>query len=124
MDLYDDFEAWINNVFDNDIPTEVVAINFNIYEDVDNKWSIEPVGTSSFDEDDEDWACDEVTTFNTRDNPFTWQEETSWEEVLFKVKDLISKYLVTGNHSYKLKGMKALACGFVDGDIEVLYQNS
>ena len=65
--LYDEFESWMNNVFQNDISDEVCAINFNIYEDADGRWSLEVVGTSSFDENDEDWACDEVTDFNTRE---------------------------------------------------------
>ena len=37
---------------------EIKAINFNLYEDTDNKWSVELVGTFSFDRDNDDWACD------------------------------------------------------------------
>lgn len=65
--------------------------------------------------------CDEVTDFNTRDNPLTWQDKLSWEEVLAEVKAVITKYLDAGKHSSKLKKMNAIACGFVDGDIDIIY---
>ena len=32
------------------------SIIFNLYEDTDNKWSIELVGTFSFNKDNDDWA--------------------------------------------------------------------
>lgn len=119
--LYDEFESWMSNVFQNDISDEVCAINFNIYEDADGRWSLEVVGTSSFDENDEDWACDEVTDFNTRDNMFVWKQDISWKEALSSVKDIISKYLEIGEYSYILKNLDGVACGFVDGNLEIIH---
>ena len=119
---YPKFEEWLNGVFEKSFPRDVIAVNFNIYEDADNYWSIEPVGTASFEEEDEDWACDEVTNFNTRSNPFTWQEKASWEDMLSKVKNMIIQYLDSGKHAGKLKTLDAVACGFVDGNLEILYK--
>ena len=65
--MYDDFEKWVNNILENDIPEGVVAVAFNIYDDGDGNWSVEAVGTSSFDEEDDDWACDEITDFGSRE---------------------------------------------------------
>ncbi|MCR5824123.1 MAG: hypothetical protein K6G60_06815 [Lachnospiraceae bacterium] len=116
------FEEWLDSALCQNIPDDVIAFNFNLYEDTGSKWSIEIVGTSSFDESDEDWACDEVTDFNTRGNPLQWQEDTSWEDVLSKAEDMLIKYLETGKNAYKLKHAEAVACGFVDGSLEIVYK--
>ncbi|RGF25674.1 hypothetical protein DW081_17390, partial [Clostridium sp. AF46-9NS] len=60
-----DFFEWLDLILKNELNSEIKAINFNLYEDTDNKWSVELVGTFSFDKDNDDWACDEV--FTTRD---------------------------------------------------------
>ena len=61
------FFEWLDLILKADFPNEIKAINFNLYEDTENKWSIELIGTSVFDENDDDWACCEV--FSTRDKP-------------------------------------------------------
>ena len=53
-----DFFEWLDLILKNELNSEIKAINFNLYEDTDNKWSIELVGTFSFDKDNDDWACD------------------------------------------------------------------
>lgn len=121
--LTERFNQWLDSVLEKDIPNEVVAFNFNIYEDPDMRWSVEVVGTSFFDENNDDWACNEVTEFGTREKPFSWQEDTTWEEVLFKVKNQVSKYLEEGKYSWKLEDKKAVACGFVDGDLVILHKD-
>ena len=84
--------AWLDEVLEQSVPEEVVAFCFNLYEDGDNSWSMELVGTASFDEEDMDWACDEVTDFGTREVPFG-----------------------------VLKEKNGVGVGFVDGDIEIIY---
>lgn len=116
-----DFNKWIDIVLEKDLPPETVAVAFNLYEDGDNNWSVELVGTSIFDANDEDWVCDEV--FDTRDNPFEWNQDTSWEEVLEEVTDILKKYLEEGKHADKLKMYQGVGVGFVDGNVWILYQN-
>ena len=53
-----DFFEWLDLILKNELNSEIKAINFNLYEDTDNKWSVELVGTFSFDRDNDDWACD------------------------------------------------------------------
>ena len=77
--IYDDFAKWLDGVLEKEIPDGVVALSFNIYEDGRRRWSVEVVGTSSFDKDGEDWACDEATDFETRDAPYSWEEKTNWK---------------------------------------------
>ena len=43
-----DFFEWLDLLLKNELSSEIKAINFNLYEDIDNKWSIELVGTFSF----------------------------------------------------------------------------
>ena len=121
MALYDDFEKWVDGVFENEIPNEVVALNFNIYEDGNDCWSSDVVGTSSFDKDGDDWACDETTDFNTRKNPFSWKEKTDWENIAAEVVDIIQRYLEVGRYAEELKGVGGIGTGFVDGDLTLVY---
>ena len=74
-----DFFEWLDLILKNELNSEIKAINFNLYEDTDNKWSVELVGTFSFDKDNDDWACDEV--FTTRDHPFVIECESDWKLV-------------------------------------------
>ena len=81
----------IDGVFEKEIPDGVVAPSFNIYEDGRRRWSVEVVGTSSFDKDGEDWACDEATDFETRDAPYSWEEKTNWKNVAAAVAEAVQK---------------------------------
>ncbi len=117
-----DFDIWAETALAQEIPEEVVAFCFNIYENPDDKWAVELVGCACFDEEDTDWACDEVTTFDTREQPFAWQEADEWDAILNKVVEWVNHYLEHGASSGKLKEKQAVAVGFVDGDLEILYQ--
>lgn len=119
--MYEKIEEWLNNILKQEIPSGVIAFNFNLYEDMDNNWSIELVGTESFDIDDEDWACDEVTDFGTRDNPFCWHKEAEWNEILKETASVLNNYLNNGACAGVLKNSKGVGVGFADGDIEILY---
>lgn len=121
--LYEELKPWLNSVLKSEIPDDVVALSFNLYDDGKDMWSIEVVGTSSFDEKDLDWACDEVTDFGTRDNPFKWKEKAEWETVIAKFKDALKQYLWTSVYAGKIKELRGVGIGFVDGDLELLYVN-
>ena len=114
-------ENWLDGILKVDMTDAAVAIVFNLYEDIGKNWSMEMVGASCFDEEDSDWACDEVTDFGTRENPFTWNEDTDWEHVLWEVSAVITRYLSEGKYAEKLKQYEGIGIGFVDGDLEILY---
>lgn len=113
------FFSWLNGIFSADIPDNVVAVNFNLYDDGDDKWSVEFVGAGSFDAEDSDWACDEIVA--SRDNPFIISKAANWQEIQQLAKKYISSYMNTGKFSDKLKSYAAVGVGFVDGDISILY---
>ena len=118
---YDLLENWLNAVFKNEPLDGVSALAFNLYGDEKDRWSLDVVGTSSFDEDDTDWACDEITTFRTREKPFAWEESAEWETVFAETTALLRNYLATGKYADKLKRVDGIGAGFVDGDLELLY---
>lgn len=121
--MFDKISKWLDDVLKTDIPDEIAAFGFNLYEDDNYNWSMELVGTSEFDPDDEDWLCNEVTDFNTRENPFRWMKKADWEEVFDDIADALRKYLQTGQYADILKAKSGVGVGFVDGDIEILYVN-
>lgn len=112
--------AWIDRMLLQKFPEDTVALCFNLYECEDNMWSIELIGTDEFDAEDDDWACDEVVAF--RKNPFVFKFSADWEEVLEIVVRMIRKYLEKGIYADKIRHYKGVAVGFVDGDLEIIYQ--
>ena len=116
----DKFETWLDDILKEKFSNDIKAVNFNLYEDENDKWSIELVGTSSFDENDDDWACDEV--FTTRDNPYVLEMKGDWENIQKIFTDKIIDYLKKGKYADKLKQYKAVAIGFVDGDLNIIYK--
>ena len=121
--MYKEIEEWLNTVLNVDVPDEVIAFNFNLGEDDDNCWYMELVGTESFDFKDEDWACDEITDFGTRENPLTWHQKTTWKKIMKEAVAAIMQYLEKGKYANILKSRKGVGVGFVDGDLEIVYSD-
>ncbi len=117
--MYENFVTWLEGIFPDDIPENAIAINFNLYEDGDNLWSVELVATDVFDPKDNDWACEEV--FAARENPFEWEEEIQWQDVLENACEWVKTYMNNGTYAKELKNYDGIGVGFVDGDIEILH---
>ncbi len=112
---------WINKSLIDGKSSAVKAFSFNLYETGSN-FGIELIGASEFDEDDPDWACEEVFEPEQRrlSIPLAYSGE-SWEQCLKKMKSAISGYLQTDEiGAVVLKQAQAVAIGFVDGDLDVL----
>ncbi|MGX8774358.1 MAG: hypothetical protein ACSW8G_04800 [Bacillota bacterium] len=117
---YAEFEKFVDTALSGEVPEEVVAICFNLYDDPGDRWSVEVVGTSAFDREDSDWACAEVTDFGTRKAPYAWTEEAEYEEIQEKSVEVVRKYLESGSCAEKLKAVEGIGVGFVDGDLELI----
>lgn len=113
--------VWLDNVLMQEISEDIKAFCFNLYDDGDNKWSMELVGTRNFDMDDSDWACEEITDFGTRENPFVLYRTAQWDKVLDELSSAIREYLEWGKYAQMLKSKEGIGVGFVDGDLEILY---
>ena len=118
--MYKAFEKWLNGVLEENMPIPGVALNFNLYEEADFCWSIQLIGASCFDEEEEDWCCEE--TFSSGENRSSWKEHAEWEEILDVSCEMIRQYISNGKYAEALKKYEAIAAGFVDGDLEILYQ--
>jgi shikimate kinase len=122
MKMYNKVSEWIDGVLSAGVPDEAVAFCFNLYENDEYYWSMELIGAGRFDPDDQDWACDEVTDFNSRESLFTFQAECEWDEALQTMIDILKKYLNDGKYADLLKSREGVGVGFVDGDIEIIYK--
>jgi hypothetical protein len=115
------FSRWFNSIKKLEIPDDIVAINFNLYEGSNNTYDIQLVGTNEFDENDEDWAC--TNYFTTGENIFFIKrkyEIKKWQQGLAYIKKIIKKYLNENNIKDTFKKIKVIGLGFVDGDIEII----
>ncbi len=119
--MYTEFASWLDSVLQNDIPEDAVAFCFNIYDDGEGDWSVELVATGSFDQTDDDWPCDEIADFGTREEPFAWNSDTDSEHIHFEIDSILRRYLDEGNCANLLTSLEAVAFGFVDGDLDVIY---
>jgi hypothetical protein len=115
--LQTDFNSWLDQIF-NEIDQIPVAWNFNLYE----PFCVELVGTKSYNKKDEDWVCDEIYASRESHSNFKLSSD-NWEETLHLTIDLIKNYLELGNYKEKLLESYAVGCGFIDGDLKVLYEN-
>ena len=112
---YSVFEKWVDETLSAELSDEIVAFCFNLYDDGDGNWSAEIIGAGSFDEENSDWACDEV--FSSRKTPLRWKSNKSWEKVLSSFQSVLNTYLKQGKHARLLLEKKGLGFGFVDGDL-------
>lgn len=119
--MYDEMKDWMDSILEQDIPEPAAAFCFNLYEDGGGKWSMELIASSRFDADDEDWACDEAADFGTRDNPFCWAQDEQWDKILEAAAGALTKYLKEGRYAEVLKSKAAVAVGFTDGNLEIIY---
>ena len=123
MNVYVTFSNWIDKHLSNDLPNSVVAINFNLYEGSEETYDVQIIGSDSFDEDNDDWACGEIYT--TGEDVFfvpRTKHIAEWEEGLSFITALVEKYLREGKYANKLKNYEAVGIGFVDGDITILHR--
>lgn len=120
--MYHEIQKWIDNLDLESIPEDVVAFCFNLYDGCDNEhWSMELIGADSYDPEDSDWACGEVCDFESRDPELKWTKHADWEAVLSETASALRAYLEKGKYAAVLKAKTAVAVGFVDGDLEILF---
>lgn len=61
-------------------------------------------------------------TFCSGENRFSWKQHAEWEEILDVSCKMIRQYISNGKYAEALKKYEAIAAGFVDGNLEILYQ--
>ena len=114
---------WIDEQVPDQLPKNVIGISFNLFEN-QNGFGIEIIGSSSFDETDEDWACDEI--WEPKQRQFEIAKNISgndWKSCLENMKNIVSEYLENGNKKSSLKQVQGIGIGFIDGDMEIIYKS-
>lgn len=125
MDFESRFRSWLDDCFATPVEENVKAFSFNLYEpagESDVRFGIELIGAGSFDEDDPDWACDEVWEPQTRgiSIPASYSG-ADWESCLAKMAALLERELSQDSPAAdRLKNSLGIAIGFVDGDMTVI----
>lgn len=126
MSFSEEFNGWIVSALASEVPKTVVAYSFNLFElpPGDAKYGIELIGSDEFDTDDSDWACSETWVANPRSISIPRASgDGPWEECLDHVKGLLMNTLSKSSATAsKLKDARAVAIGFVDGDLELIWK--
>jgi hypothetical protein len=126
MSYEEEFKEWFSASLAQSMPASVKAFSFNLFELPESsevKFGIELIGSSSFDENDPDWACDEVWEPRVRKISIPKSFSGScWEQCLANVRALLLTCLSSEVAAEKLKSKLGVGLGFVDGDLEVLWQ--
>lgn len=92
------FTTWCNKILQNPLPENTKAINFTLYEEAQpNVFGIQFVATSSFQLNNDDWACDEI--FSSNENMYFFANSNGWEYALKEVEENVKAYLETEDSS-------------------------
>ena len=96
------------------IPKRVIAWHFDLYE----PYALELAGSSSFDADDDDWACEDEDEFYPEYSRLQLEflNELSWQQVLKMLVQALRE-LREQMPDAKIFKCKHVAVGFIDGDL-------
>lgn len=127
MSFEQEFENWLDGGLNGNLPINIKAYSFNLFEpalEEGVKFGIELIGAGEFYPHDPDWACDEVWEPKQRRLliPIEYSGE-NWEYCLDAMQKLVVKTLSQDNKiTKKLKDSSGVGIGFVDGDLNVVWQ--
>ncbi len=116
-DTYEKLSKWLDELL-SDIPDGAKGLFFCLDEGTEDGFGIDPYFTSRFDEDDEDWACDEIK--NPKEFFVSANGKTEWEDILKYASKVLRKYLKEGEKRGVIKSLDGAGVGFSDGDIIIL----
>lgn len=124
MTFEEEFKAWLTCSFSTAIPASVRAFSFNLCELDDDglPFGVELIGSSEFDIEDGDWACDEVWAATPRmlEIPVAFSSR-SWEGCLAVIKRLVIALSDADGAGGIFKTREGVAVGFVDGDLDLVW---
>lgn len=97
------------------IPEEIEALNFGIYETEDG-FCLYLTGSENYDAEDDDWACDQDYETDSDNLAITNADGMEWEQFLDKVAGILKSYFSQISASSPFIG-KIITTGFDDGDL-------
>lgn len=119
------FNKWLDSLFEsNPLPNNFMALNFNLYDVSDDTYDVQLIASSIYDENDDDWACEEMYTSGENCFYIPKSEEIMDAEIALEhTIELVANYLEDGTYKNVLKSGIAICAGFVDGDIECIWNS-
>ena len=115
------FKKWIEKQPIDSLLSQIIAVNFNLYEtDNDELFHAQLVACNFYDADDDDWACNPI--YSSQEDIYEFEAE-DWETALNIFKELVLSYLKE-NEEAPINKIATITVGFVDGDIELIKSNS
>lgn len=116
--MKDTIRKWLIQINQKDkLPQNIVALNFNLYE---GPYALDLIGSATYDESDEDWACNEDFIPKLRRCPSLGiPDDKSWEEVL-KIVESILRDLIREMPDIELFKVQHIAVGFDDGNLIII----
>lgn len=119
-DIYTEFENWLNTQLENGMPAETKAFCFNLYEESaeDFVYSVQLVACNAFDENDSDWACEEV--WSSEEDIFCIELSDEQDRDCKSAQELIKSWVLEYMKDCDILSAKPVAIGFVDGELELI----
>lgn len=123
LQILQPFSDWVSDVLI-DIPDETLAFVFNIYEE-DDAYLVDITGTASFNSEDESWT--ENINWDSGEELFIIPKEKfegDWEEIHDSIAEALETLIeLDGELADTLCDSDAVAVGFIDGDLEIIWQD-
>ena len=126
MEFTRTFAVWVNIALLDDLPANTRAFCFNLFMPADprHKFGVELIASDKFDLENENWACSEIWEATPRQlfipNEFAGQD---WKQCLSNMTSLVTEFVKTKNSGAAvLRRYHAIAIGFVDGDLDIVYK--
>ncbi len=120
-EIYTEFKKWLDNLIENNkMPENTLSYCFNLYEESaeDSVYSVQLVACDKFDENDSDWACEEV--WSSGENIFcielSDEQEKDWSAAQTLIKSWVQEYM----RDCEILSSKPVGIGFIDGELELI----
>jgi hypothetical protein len=117
------FEEWITQIIKEEKPSEKIkGYFFGIFETENKGYMMYLSGSKEFDEDDENWACNNDFEPQSKYLSLPQYKGLSWEKVLSNVECILTDFVKTEmfKNSFLAKA-KGIATGFDDGILYSIY---
>ena len=118
--MKEEISSWLQRMAEQEqVPSEIVALNFGLYES-ENGYCIYLVGSEEYDEDDDDWACNE--DFEPDDNYLEIEglspQNTPWDKFQDSVVQILKECMANASADVsRLFGNRVVTAGFDDGNL-------
>ena len=124
--LYVEFDAWLRKICLMDYPEpEIIAYYLGLFESSTGGVTAYLIGSKEFDEEDEDWACNDdfVPQPKLKYLHLRGTEAMNWMEVQSMVASMMKKFLKDPVHeNCFLNQAEAIAVGFDEGNLEIVFR--